>query len=227
MGREFAEVILPTAPYWPLRPGSRITYRAYIIEGYFHSTTFELDINKREVDPNQPVFQRTVVALPQLQIPAVATVHSTPPHVPTINDDWSQASPLYQMLWKPRDGKAFIGEAGGNHSLAFPPDPILTLDPVVGERITVDVAGYDFAADGTATPATLRSVYATISNTGHWWVDKFPDTVRTGLSERPGEPGWRYNNLWARDIGPVDMWWIYADENGHGKGFEWQVVNLG
>lgn len=133
------EMILPTHPFWPLVPGSFIEYKAYLIKGYYHPDTMQIDINERVVDPNTPIFRRTCVLVPQRRSPTMAVVTSNSGHVPVLTDDWT-GNVLYQMLWKPASGPAWLGEAGDDHVVeAGPPDPLITMNPVAGERIhTVD-----------------------------------------------------------------------------------------
>lgn len=221
-------MITPTHPYWPLTPGSRIDYRAFVIEGYWHTDTMSLDVNKRDLDTNQIPFSRTCIEVPKHRRPEIAVVGSNSGHVPTMADDWGNYV-YYMGLWKPADGSpGWIGEVGDSKSESDPPDPELSLNPIAGERITVNVTGVDFAPDGTATRNAMKAVYGTIGFGPWWWADTYPDTLRTALIERPDEPtGWVYNYLWAKGIGPVDMWWGMRDATGHVKGWEWQATGHG
>ena len=220
-------MILPTSKYWPLKPGTYCDYSAGLITGYWHPGTMELDIWTRVPDPNQGIFRRNVIAHPHVESPRVSIVHSNPPVVATFDMDWTGAYRLDQILWDDGTLPAYIGEYGAGQSISGPPDPVMTVNPVAGERFSTTAMGFQFdSVTGKVSRVSLPVNYGTVATGLVWW--DYTGCVRTALCERPGQSGSIvYNYVFAPGIGMIDFWWGAVDANNRVSGNAWKIEGHG
>lgn len=98
----------------------------------------------------------------------------------------------------------------------YPPECILTYDPVPGELVQATTRVYENGFNGPYL-ASGAWTYKTIGHYPMWGV--FPDTWRTALKEDTGR---RYNYVFMRGVGMVDFWHI---DPITGQGFEYYAID--
>ena len=227
-------MIRPRHDYWPMTGWAE--YVCFEIDGYFHADTMALDVNARRRLPSRDI-RRTYTPMPDPSfLPAVVMVESPPGTSPPPNWPDTANDALVQGVERRADGSGWIGELGNLRAwtasprdwidLQIPPLPELPLrltdylDPISGSIAmtrTNKLTGEAFHETGTWR-------FRNLGLKEWWWQDRYGATLRTALEENPGKPGGRYNFQLAKDVGLVDVWWINADLDGHGSGWEWQLT---
>lgn len=223
-----------THPYWPLTGWAE--YLCYEITGYFHADTMALEVWSRTPLPSGNI-RRTCVQTPNRPYPSVNLVYTAfgvnPPA------DWQNSCDNLVQGWNKTGSQGWIGEIGTMRDwgaaprngtvLLMPPEPELPLD-ITAYTTPITGATNVYRSDKITCETSIDSVSWRFRNLGPgpwWWAEKYPDTLRTSLEERPGAGQYSsaYNYLFAKGIGPVDIWWINKDLTGHGSGWEWQLIS--
>src|SRR5258708_39285251 len=203
--------------YWPLTPGSYITYQVNDIVGAFDVPSWELSVESRTPNVGNPI--QTITAF-------------------ATSDPFAGAPPLYQEVYTMSDCPApcatadlaaslvegafaptgiwYLGEYSNfSQTLILPGEAKITLNPVSGERI-------EFFSN-MVTHGQLAGVahwaYATVGHYPAW--GKFQDCWRTSLIEYDaGAIKAAYNYLFSRGIGMVAFWYV-PKPGGNGAGYEY------
>lgn len=242
---------VPTHDYWPL--GGWIEYQAFSIGGYFHPDTFELDVYDAVAltaaqYPDDYYIRKTFIPITDGPVPDFAIVYTHKDEVPPVDWKTSKRS-LIQGMATHICGAGVIGEIGtysdfGNHdlsSLALTPDPELPVDITDTTVYTGHIEGvYYNKLTGATTSSSLDWRFKNLGlgkgpgNT-YWWPE-YPNQLRTYLEERydtntaANTGDTVYNQLYAKGVGPVNIWWGTRGPDNHllpGTGWMWQIRRMG
>lgn len=220
-------------PYCPWTPGSSIDYVVMEINGLYHPENMFLDVTNRTVAPLNSKQTVTCVRVPtpEPSIYLCSTLTGEP--TPTIDNlsDTGTFPYLINGKWNPLDGSTgWIGES----TVLRPYEALLTLNPVVGEKLTLSSQAntYDGPAsyiDRKVNNWVFNYQYSTLSK-GSWGITpEWNDTFRTGILENYDQRDkWAaYNYVFQKGIGPVNYWkGVIAADNTivPGTGYEWYAV---
>lgn len=188
-----------------------IEYRVFDITGQWSANTFELSILTQVRRPDN------ILITPEpMQCPGFAGQK-----MQWQNPVGTPARSLKNGPAVSSNGKIYLGEQiNENDNLIYPPEAILTHQPVVGETIEEHSRVCESGWDGTVLIPDFHWKYKTISM-GAWGPHL--DTVRTGLYEITSAHV--YNYVFAAGIGMVDFWHgVLLDTQGNLNGTRYWAV---
>jgi hypothetical protein len=208
-------------PYWPMTPGSSITYQVWAIHAFWSSQTWQLWITS--VDGSNG--QQTITCFPTSDNPAgIANLYQ---EVTTLSSQPSLTAPsdlsmsIVEGEFAPT-GVWYLGEyTGYGQTLCVPGEAKLTLNPQSGECIDVHSRA---VTKGAIQPYDIHWIYRTI---GHGSWSSWPDCWWTSLVEydQNGNPVSVYNYVFARGIGMVSFWFVQGLNGNVGQGYLFTAIS--
>ena len=218
--------------YCPWTPGSYIDYVVMEFTGVYHPDTMFLDVLTRVESPVNS--RQTVTAVrvpaPEPSVYLCSTLTGEP--TPTINNliDGYPFTGKYSFpylingKWQPLDGSTgWIGES----TVLRPYQALLTLNPIVGEVLTLQSDANTYTDGGLVNNWKFNYKYSTLYKGP--WGPTWPDTIRTGMLENCDQRDkWvAYNYVFAEGIGQVDYWKGTVAADNTVSGYEWYAVKWG
>lgn len=205
-------------PYLPLTDGTAQVFQLNRVKGIWHPETMHFDVTERTPYTGPNCTQTHLQTHIPLAFPFIAqTVCGDGQPV-----EFNKARALYKSKWRNPDGFEYVGESMNEHGmLELPPIPLLHCSPVAGQQIAGSSLITEPGGNQFSFPWKSGCLHV-----GKPW-DRWPDTVRMALLERPDEPSQRqgYNQIFARGIGEVHYWkgsiradWTCDD------GWEWYAI---
>lgn len=231
-----------TSPYWPM-PGW-CEYHGNAITGIYHPDTMELDVWTRVPHPEWDR-RHTFIPVPVSLIPTMALV-ITPAGTPAPANWMGTTDTLAESLWTTTGKDGWLGEVGtfGAHvdysgvpTVMIPPEAELPVDPASMMVASTHTTAITIYTNGVASQSSLiwkfrnLGVGKGLNNT--WWWAEYPNQLRTTLEERPDTnmqtPDYDtvYGYLWAKGMGPIDVWWGTRAKDNTVSGYEWTIIGCG
>jgi hypothetical protein len=210
-------------PYYPLTPGSSITYSVSAITAGFNPATYQLGIST--LIPSGPVQTLTCSSAsdPMCDVEPLFVEHYNPgiaqnplPTVPANFDGCLVEGEFAPMGWW------YVGEYSNyNQNICLPAECKIPVNPTGGEHLDMvsTIAGHG------DTVGTSHWIYQTIGHYPQW--NQFQDCWWTCLIEysTDGSIQQVYNYIFSRGIGMVEFWYVVFPVNYLGSGYFFSAVS--
>lgn len=186
------------SPYYPMHAGQRIHYQANNITGQYNPETMWLAVLTRtryaEFD-----WTYSTGSCPYIGNQPVSWFGD--PSIYAFGNSIAYGRNSYNNV-VPYIGEV-AHEAPGDRGLVIPPEPLITLYPVAGERIETYSTLRANCDDGTISNQSYRTTYVTQGHYATWGA--WSDVWVTSLLEY-GSTQHIYNYAFARNVGLINMW---------------------
>jgi len=219
--------------YWPARESSWIRYKIFRIQAHWSQATKQLTVCSRYPTSAEAFFKVSWVTGPSVA-PSFNEISECIPFNPA---NGMTSGKLGNIQFAFADsGSQFIGELGvaDEGFLVAPPEPKIPCDPIAWfdhqTRLgSAPLRTVHHVLDSRSGALKMRPLVTNFTVIGHYtnW-GPHPDCWRTSLQEGDAMPAPVYNYVFARDIGPIDVWYVNDgsfDSRGMGWGWEFYAVD--